>query len=490
MKVTAFIKKYETQCIIAACMLFVTCISVFLFMGKSLRLDEAQSLFQTNGTFVGTVRLIAEDIHLPVYFVALQIYQLFVGTSEFAIRSLSLIFLLAALPAMYALGKEAYSRDVGIAAVILSSLSPFLNWFGAETRMYSLLFLITILNQLFFIRIWKGGNRKNWILYGILTCIGVYTHFFFTFILFVQAVFFFTHIKIFPKGSFVKLSLISVISGTMLAAWFYLRSVVGSSNSAPLLVPPSSVDVFNVFSHFIIGFQSTTLNTFFLSLWPLTVLIGFTLLTKHHDMTPRTKYFLMSLIIPIALVFIISSTIRALFLSRYLTIVLPSLFLLIIHFLSLYPRKVFIRFTVILFTLTFTSLSVQVFSSKAPVNENFREVAAFVNEATNPDDLFVVSAPFLTYPIEYYYKGAARLTTFPIWNRYEEVKQIPEFSEEYMREKFTNWSKDYSNLYILMGYDQGYEEQTRLYLDNNFERISVTEFSPKLNLYVYKLRYK
>ena len=475
-------------------MCFVLCASIFVFMEKSLRLDEAQSLFQTNGSVGVTIQLIAEDIHLPIYFVLLHIWKLIFGSSIFAIRSLSLLFMLAALPAIYFLGKTAYSKTVGLIAVVFCSLSPFLNWFASETRMYTLLFLVTSLNQMYFIRIWqpkKDGNTSNtWLLYMITTWIGVYTHFFFTFMLAVQAIFYFTHIKIFPKNSFKKLAITGGVSAVMLGAWFYLRSIVGSSNSAPLLVPPSSVDVFNVFSNLIIGFQSISLNTFFLALWPLAILLSFTLLTKHRDMTATTKYFLLSLIIPITLVFIVSSTIRSLFLSRYLIIVMPSLIMLVLLSLTIYSKKTFKYLTIVLFIFAYSFLMFEAHSSKTPTNENYRGVAAYVTKQAVSSDLFVVTAPFLTYPVEYYYRGNAKLTTFPIWNRYEEIKQIPRFSEADMIEKFTGWSKDHTKFYVLMGYDQGYEEKVRLYLDSNYERIEVREFSPKLNLYVYKIKYK
>ncbi len=493
MKLIKIIKKNNIQIIITLCMFFVIFTSIFMFMGKSLRLDEAQSLFQTNGTIVGTVELIAEDIHLPIYFIILHIWKIIFDESIIAIRSLSLLFLLISIPAIYFLGKEVHSKKVGVIASVFCAISPFLNWFASETRMYTLLFLITTLNQLFFIRIWNNKRdiqyNYNWLLYMITTWIGVYTHFFFSFILFVQAIFYFTHIKFFPKKSFIKLSLTAIVSLFMLGVWFYLRSVVGSSNSAPLLIPPSSVDVFNVFSNIFIGFQPVTLNTFFLSLWPVIILISFTMLTKHRDMKAVTKYLLMSVIIPITLVFIVSSTIRSLFLSRYLIIITPSVIILFISFFTLYSKKTFKYFITILFVLTFGFLMFQFYSPDVPVNEDYRNATDYIEKKILPSDLFVVSAPFITYPVEYYYNGKARLTTFPVWNRYEENKKIPEFSEENMIQSFTDWSNRYTNFYILMSYDQGYEEKIRLYLDSNFERVEIKEFSPKLKLYIYKVKY-
>ncbi len=474
-------------------MLFVFALSITSFFTKSLRLDEAQSIFQTNGSMWGTIKLVVVDVHLPLYFVLLHIWEMFFGMSVTSLRSMSLLFLLASIPAFYYLGKEAYGKKVGLLLVGFAALSPFLNWFGAETRMYTLLLLVTILNQLFFLRLWKRNHTHNrayaWIFYGLTVVFGVYTHYFFSFILFVQAIFYLIHKKTFPAKSFRYFAIVATLAAGLLGAWFYLRMITGTNDSDPHLVAPSSVDVFNVFSNFFIGFQGNTFNTIFLSLWPLAIFGSFALLSKHTTLAKQTIYFLMNVFIPIALAFIISATIRPLFLSRYLTIILPSIYILIIHYVTLYPKKMQTYVIAGLCVVLSASLFAQAFSETAPSNENFREASAYVSAVAEPQDLFVLSAPFITYPIEYYYQGQARLSTFPIWNRYEESKQIPEYSEESLISATDEWSKTYSKMYVLMGYDQGYEEQMRLYLDKNFERTEARQFSPGLNLYVYKLRY-
>ncbi|MES2985549.1 MAG: glycosyltransferase family 39 protein [Patescibacteria group bacterium] len=488
MFISQFIKKYQTQCAIALAMLFACVVSISFFMGKSLRLDEAQSLFQTNGTFLGTIRIIAGDIHLPVYFISLQVWQSLFGDSLLAIRSLSLVFLLCSLPFIYLLGKETYGKKVGMITVMLCALSPFLQWFGAETRMYTVLFLITILNQLFFVRLWNNSEKRSWFLYALTVIIGVYTHFFFALLLIAQALFFLMNRDLFPEGSFKKFIFTASGALTTLGLWFVVRHIVGSTNSAPNLTAPTSIDIFNLFSNFMIGFQSDTVNTFFLALWPIVVLFGFTFLTKKHTVLPQTKYFLITFFVPATLAFVVSITFKPLFLSRYLIIILPSLYLLVVHFLNFYPAKVFRYLITAIVILLLYMLSLEAFSPEVPTHENFRGAAEYVAEHAKANDAFIVSAPFITYPVEYYYKGDTQLMTFPIWKRFEDIKKVPDFSEQYMIDTFTAWSKDYARFYVLLGYDQGYEKNIQEYLDNTYERIEVKNFSPHLNLYVYKVK--
>ena len=92
---------------IGVLMILAAAFSVFVWMGQGLRLDEAQSIWQTSRDIGGVVEVIAKDVHMPLYFVALHYWELFFGTSELAIRSLSLLFFLLSIPVMFFLGLRA-----------------------------------------------------------------------------------------------------------------------------------------------------------------------------------------------------------------------------------------------------------------------------------------------------------------------------------------------------------------------------------------------
>ena len=60
---------------------------------------------------------------------------------------------------------------------------------------------------------------------------------------------------------------------------------------------------------------------------------------------------------------------------------------------------------------------VQATNPDTPVTEDYRTAAQLVEEGARPQDVVVLSSPFTVYPFEYYYDGAARLTTLPVWDR-------------------------------------------------------------------------
>lgn len=491
----SFIQRHRDQLIILGSMIFITLVSYFFLMGKSIRLDEAQSVWQTNHSFLGTLHIIATDVHVPVYFILLRGWIMTFGSSVADMRSLSLLFLLMSIPALYKLSKESYSSRIAILTVLLATVSPFLHWYGSEARMYTLLFLITILNHIYFLKLFTpNSSTKNssWYLYALTVFVGVYTHIFFGLILLVQVLFYAKYDSKFQTNSLRRFSL--VVFGVLLetGVWILFRLNTGTANSSPLLHTPTTSDIFNLFSNVYIGLQTNSLNSFFLSLWPIFVLLGFSLLARREKIAPETVYLFGCTFLPILSAFLISIFFRPVFVSRYLIIVVPSLYILTSYLISLYSQKIGNRILAVLILSMVFALGVEVTSAKVPVNENYRQVSAYVEKKAKSNDIFIVSAPFTTYPVEYYYHGRAPLDTFPHWARYESnegLDGIPPYSEEYLAGESTEWAKHYEYLYLLLSYDQGYEESTRLYLDSHYERVSAKEFSPNLKLYIYKLRY-
>ena len=80
---------------------------------------------------------------------------------------------LAAIPAAYRLGSLAYNKNAGMFVALLVAISPFLNWYGNEARMYSQLVFFTILNQYFFLKLWRKPSRGAWWGYGLAAAAGL-----------------------------------------------------------------------------------------------------------------------------------------------------------------------------------------------------------------------------------------------------------------------------------------------------------------------------
>ncbi len=482
---------HKTIFILGILMAGVLLFSVLFLSHQSLRLDEAQSLWQSSHTLGGILKVVASDVHVPFYHILLHFWQSIFGNDVALARDFSLIFFVLTIPAVYLLGNLSFSRSVALFASIMVAVSPFLNWYGSEIRMYSLLTLITVLNQYFFILLFKKSpvQRRTWWGYGITAVLGTFTHYFFVLVLIVEAFFFLTHRRIFPPGTFKKLLIVGAVAFLLMTPWlWYVMELRSLGNSQPNLSPPGTVNLFNSFSQFVFGFQNEHINTVIVSLWPLSVLLAFLALRRQNTISPDARYFLMAAVIPIIVAFIVSIFLLPLFVSRYLILTIPSLYLFLGWVISTYPRPLRNPLKFVLIAAMSVMLIQQAVSAATPVKENFREATEYLNVNTDSRDVIVLSAPFTIYPVIYYYKGPAQITTLPIWDRFA-FGSIPAFDPETLPASVEQIKKGHQNLWLLLSYDQGYQEELRLYFDTHFQRLGEFEFSPGLTLYKYQLRY-
>jgi mannosyltransferase len=474
-------------------MVFIVGMSALFFSTQSLRLDEAQSLWQSGRSAGDILSLIAQDVHVPLYHELLHFWRLMVGDSVGAARFLSLLFYLALVPAMYLLGRLAYGQRAGLFAAALVTISPFLNWYGNEIRMYTLFTLLVVLNQFCFIKLWRSTTEDTrdhaWVGYIITALLGIFTHYFFFMTLAAQAAFYLARREIFPAGSLNRFLFSWGFLAVCFAPWvLFVLSQGQAQNASPVLSTPTTVNLFSAFAEFLFGFQDNHLNTIFLSLWPLSLVLGFLALRKSSRIQPETEYFMISLILSVSIAFFGSFLIAPLFVSRYLIFTIPSLYLLIASLISLYPPRAATLARYALIGVMLVMLTIEITNPATPVKENYREASTYLTNRAAAQDVVVLSAPFTVYPVEYYYRGVAPISTLPAWDRYA-YGAIPAFDESRLPAEVETLSKSYQYAYVLFSYDQGYEKTIKEYFDNHFEKVGEQTFSPGLNLYVYKLRY-
>jgi len=472
-------------------MIFVVATSLSFLINNSIRLDESQSLWQTSRSLGKVFEIIAQDVHIPFYHTLLHIWQAFFGNDIILARILSLILFVLTIPAVYLLSQFAYKKySISLFATLLVAISPFLNWYASEVRMYSLLTLLVVLNQYFFLRIFKLNDRTAFMGFALTALLGIYTHYFFAVYLLLTAAFFFLQKQNFKKGTFKKILITLLGVGILFLPWLTFVFTQGSaSNTKPLLVIPTSVDLFNTISQFILGFQNDSINTLIVSLWPLVVILLFLLLNRRSkDHSLETQYFIMVAFVPLIMIFGFSLIVKPFFVSRYLAFSIPSLYILFSYLLSLYGKRTQILFRVLLVILMFIGFGTQVRSEDSPVVENYREAVEYINSKIGYRDVLIVSAPFTVYPIEYYYSGSSPINTLPIWDR-SQFGQIPPFDKENLPDEVNTLIKNKSKVWLLLSYDQGYEEDVRLHFDKNFEKIEGKKFSKDLTLNVYQVSY-
>ncbi len=463
-------------------------ISIPLIHLNSIRLDEAQSIWQVSHSIPEILDIVGRDVHVPLYHIILHFWQGIFNNSIISARYLSLLISIISIPFVYILASKLYTKRIALMTTIIFILSPFINWYANEARMYSLLLLLAVLNSIFFIDILQKDAKKSWIGFIVTAISGIYTHYFYWLFLIANALFYLISYKQFHKNLFPKFIISAIIILLSITPWiYYVISLGSAANTKPVLQSPTSIDFFNIFSQYIFGFQTDLINSIILSSWPIIVIIIFTSLQRKLKYLVFTTFVIFQILIPIGLAFILSY-LRPIFLSRYLIVSSLFLYLYIIYLISTYfSRQMRILYLGVIVIIGI-SLLLQIFSPYTPVKENFEDIAIYLTAKASARDVIVLSAPFTIYPFEYYYQGITSVETFPMWDR-SKVSSIPPFDSSKIEEQVNKIKDGHKYMYVILSYDQGYEKEFKTYLDNNFEKVEEREFSPDLILYQYKLTF-
>ncbi len=139
--------------------------------------DEALSLGISSHPLAAMPELLAQDTSPPLYHVLLRGWMLAFGSSEASTHTLSLLFALAVVPAALWAGWSLFDRRAGWMAAALAAVNPFLATYANETRMYSLVALLSVLVTATFLHAFVLGRRSYLPVFAIVLTLALYTHY-------------------------------------------------------------------------------------------------------------------------------------------------------------------------------------------------------------------------------------------------------------------------------------------------------------------------
>jgi mannosyltransferase len=110
-----------------------------------LWLDEAQSVAIARLPLPQLFDALRQDGSPPLYYLLLHVWIGWFGQGAFAVRSLSALFGVLVLPLAWRLTRQLAGRRTAQAVLLLLATSPFAVRYSSETRMYSLMVLLSVL---------------------------------------------------------------------------------------------------------------------------------------------------------------------------------------------------------------------------------------------------------------------------------------------------------------------------------------------------------
>jgi mannosyltransferase len=158
--------------------------------GQSQWADEALSAAIARGPATAIIANQYRSLQPPGYYLMLFYWRATFGDSDLALRLPSALLGAASVLAMFRLGRRLFSPATGFWAALVTALMPFHLFYSQETRMYSLVFLLSALAILSMARLWSESGRRDWLAYALVCLLGLYTHYFFTLVVVTLATYF------------------------------------------------------------------------------------------------------------------------------------------------------------------------------------------------------------------------------------------------------------------------------------------------------------
>ena len=378
---------------------------------QSIWRDEAFTYLLTKESISNIFYLSAKDFTPPLYTLLLKFWIWIFGSSEIAMRSLSLLFYLISAYFFYLfLVKILKIKTIWkYFYMVLFLLNPMLHYFAFEARTYSLLFLITTMSFYFLL-------SKKYKAYLITLSIGLFTHYFMFLVLTCQILY-----LLFLGGKNIKILKKMIIPFLVFLPWLVFVLEENNLVNEPFWINSVSKDHLKLipailYSGYETGFYYLNNISANLNLTIFTYLfVGFVLFYRGKIKNKKIFYLLLLWALLPALITLAVSNIKPVFLSRYLIISTTGLLFLLI-FINEHLSK-FVKYILfsILLIQTFNYAVIQVENrNKSP----YRKVISEIKNQSSQNDLLYVENE-LDYHIAKYYFDDKRVFIFD--KKYEEI---------------------------------------------------------------------
>lgn len=139
-------------------------------------IDEGLSVGIAHHPITDIPGLLKQDGSPPLYYMLLGVWIRLIGDGEARTHALSLGFALLCVPSAWLLARAMFNERAAWFTAVIAALLPFLSYYAQETRMYSLVVLLSMLaGGAYAMAFIRGRSRWLW-LFVVAGTLLVYTH--------------------------------------------------------------------------------------------------------------------------------------------------------------------------------------------------------------------------------------------------------------------------------------------------------------------------
>lgn len=365
---------------------------------KSIWLDEAYRIYLARMGWHDFLQAVKHPFgaNSVAYHLVLR-YWLVLGGSEAAIRSLSVVFGIAIVLAIYKLGAELFDSQTGLIAAALAASNALLIRYSQEVCAYTPATLLAVISSLYLWRALRENRRRDWVGYVIAATLMVYCHVLSIFVVVAQG-----GAVLFARRG--KLSARTITSMAIVGAAFVPPAwciTFGLPRPHVWTAAPGSRDLL----HFVTalggpdGLLLSGLLLLFgaLSLWYREGKFGL------EDHRWRYSLLLMWALAPPLLLFLLSQW-KPLFIARYLLPSVPAVLLLAAAGLRSVNGKRLAAICVVALLIASVYNSALYLRHRADHehSDDWRDATAYLARSTRAGDTVVFFYPHERFPFQYY----------------------------------------------------------------------------------------
>lgn len=394
---------------------------------QSLWRDEVDALRFATRPLAELVRTFSKPgENGPLFFLALRPWLAAAGQSEFALRFLSVVAGVLAIPLTYALARRLITQAGGastpftnitlanapLLAAVLVAANPYLTWYSQEGKMYAWLVVLALAAHLAFLAAVDASRRPGygwprWLLYLVLLCLGALTHVLAILVVLVHALWL---VCLWPASRrswlpFGLTLLAPALPFFALAGWWQLRLFLNPDfqTGHPFVPLTGMAEVLLVGFGQGVGaplYPPLLIGVIFLLLAGLT--LGARSLSADRRSPLRLATLLLSWVaVPALLLFAISLR-KPLFADRYLIWIMPGLAIAAALGLSALSRTWRPLGWLALAALLAVNLWTGARQVRVPIKADWRAAAAYVTAHRQPGDRLLYLIPYNRFSFEYY----------------------------------------------------------------------------------------
>ena len=352
------------------------------------------------------------DFHPPLYVLTLRWWSLLFGSSEFALRGMSLLFGVATVLLVYFIVKRLrFGENTARLATLFAAVAPFLIRYSQEARMYGMAaFLacaatLSLLIALDWTQKPFAKQLKWWLIYGLLMAAAIYTHYYTAFIVFVHIGYSWYRLGGFKKlitnkawwaGNLLAASLFSLWIPTAIAQFSRVQQ-------GYWIAPVNGETIPNTIMQFL-AFASNELNSAleFLIATALACIVTALMIKTSKNKRAQVWFVVAWLLVPLLITLLISIVRQPVYYDRYFIYSAVAFSVLLAILVTHNRWRPTVKLALTAGVVALALFGVNNVSKSA--NHQMQVVASVVNNNIQADDLIISGELYTYFDFSYYNK--------------------------------------------------------------------------------------